>query len=339
MRIRRLYTGNVVYGRLPRGCKLCLRGFKSVVFITGVCPEDCFYCPVSGERRGKDLFFVNERPVRDLRDVVAEVASSGSRGAGITGGEPLSRLNRTAVVMKMLKETFGEGFHIHLYTSGVNLTREALRELESAGLDELRVHPDLASLESSLEVFELLERYKPKFEIGLEVPVLPGEHSLILQLVSEVSKFKIVKFIILNELEFSESNYAKLRGRGYAVSEDGKAALGSREAAEEALSEALKLRVDLSVHFCPVSSKDSYQTRLRMYRRGALTARPHELVSNEGTLLKAVISEGCARLPSMVMSRGALGFEAPLIVAEGLGVEYRLVEELPNYNRTLLNVM
>jgi pyruvate formate-lyase activating enzyme-like uncharacterized protein len=53
------YRGGVV-----RGCELCLLGAKSVIFITGLCPLSCPYCPVSAERFGKDVMYVNDVPVQ-----------------------------------------------------------------------------------------------------------------------------------------------------------------------------------------------------------------------------------------------------------------------------------
>ncbi|HDN75817.1 MAG TPA: 4Fe-4S cluster-binding domain-containing protein, partial [Acidilobales archaeon] len=103
-------------GELAVGCKLCKEGLKSTLFLTGLCPERCFYCPISFERRGKDVTFINEVLVKDLSDVIIEVIASRSRGIGITGGEPLVRFNKLVKVIKELKEFFGDEFHIHLYT-------------------------------------------------------------------------------------------------------------------------------------------------------------------------------------------------------------------------------
>jgi pyruvate formate-lyase activating enzyme-like uncharacterized protein len=170
MKLRKLYTGNVVYGELPKGCKLCLRGLKTVVFVTGLCPRDCFYCPLSAEKRGRDVFYVNERAARRAEDVVAEVLSCGSRGVGVTGGDPLVRLDRTTALIKAVKEFFGESFHVHLYTSGKTLTSEVVRKLEEAGLDEMRLHPDARDVD---RVLRTIEESEPGFQVGFEIPMLP----------------------------------------------------------------------------------------------------------------------------------------------------------------------
>ncbi|RLE80850.1 MAG: radical SAM protein, partial [Thermoprotei archaeon] len=115
--LKRYPLGNIVYGDLCEGCRICMHGRKAVIFITGLCPVNCFYCPISAERRGKDLTFVNERQVSSLKELLEEVELMDAEGAGITGGEPLVRLERTINYIRELKKHFGKDFHIHLYTS------------------------------------------------------------------------------------------------------------------------------------------------------------------------------------------------------------------------------
>jgi len=335
MKLRRLYSGSVVYGELPEGCKLCLRGLKTVVFVTGLCPRDCFYCPLSAEKRGRDVFYVNERSARGTEDVIVEALSCGSRGIGVTGGDPLVRLDRALAVIRVVKEFFGERFHVHLYTSGRTLTREVVRKLENAGLDEMRLHPDARDIDRVLKV---IEESEPTFQVGFEIPMLPDAVEEMLQLLGKLSRQKHISFVNINELEFSESNSAELKARGYKLADDWRSAEGSREAAIRVLEKVSKRGLSLNVHFCPSVSKDRYQFRLRLYRRGTLVALPHEMVSDGGTVLKAIIAESCENAPPLLVFRGRLGFETSVLAAEAFGANYQLLEELPDHFRTLLNI-
>ena len=102
---------------LPRGCQYCIRGEKLVLFVTGICPRECSFCPVSDEKYRQDVIFANERKVNSPSDLIKEAELMQAKGAGITGGDPLAKLNRTLEYIRLLKEKFGKQFHLHLYTS------------------------------------------------------------------------------------------------------------------------------------------------------------------------------------------------------------------------------
>src|SRR3990167_9322210 len=101
--------------QLPKGCQYCVKGEKLVLFITGICPRSCVFCPVSDQKYQQDVTYANERKVQDFKDVLQEAELMRANGAGITGGDPLARLERTGEYIKKLKAHFGKQFHLHLY--------------------------------------------------------------------------------------------------------------------------------------------------------------------------------------------------------------------------------
>lgn len=266
-------------GVLARGCELCYPGAKAVIFITGTCDDSCFYCPVSRDRLYHEVMFVNEEPVSSIEEVVLEVSRMGALGASITGGDPLTSLDRVVDVIRALKENFGGDFHIHLYTTGRQATVEALRTLWRAGLDEIRFHPvDLRFLKS----VERAIKYTG-MTVGIEIPIAPGLEEWAKRIMVEASRMG-VSFINLNEMEFVEPNALSLRLRGYRES--------SRRpfTVEGALETGLKLvewarKLNLApVHLCPAPFKDSIQTRNRMRRMAKLDRSWYEKPTEEGTL-------------------------------------------------------
>ncbi|WP_457620010.1 radical SAM protein [Methanopyrus sp.] len=282
---RRLDTGNVVRGTFPEGCRLCVRGAKMVVFVTGVCNRGCWYCPVSPGKKGRDVPFANERPIRSDRDLIEEAELMEAEGASLTGGDPLIRLERTVNVIRKLKDEFGDDFHIHLYTPAESVREEAIEELDGAGLDELRVHPSTDST-VNMRAAEVLENSGAG--LGFEMPAVPGEEDWILEVAKLADEYGF-GFLNVNELEFTESNAEELRKRGFERVDDdlSDAVAGSEKTALTALSEVAN-DVSITLHYCPSEVKDAVQFRERIKRMAANVARDHEEVDEEGLIVKGI---------------------------------------------------
>lgn len=279
----RFDSGSVANGDVAEGCKFCMKGSKMVLFVTGRCRAGCFYCPVSSEKRGQDVIYANECPALTDEEVIEEAEAMDAEGTGITGGDPSENLDRTIHFIRLLKDHFGKGHHIHMYTSVISLDNALA--LERAGLDEIRYHPreDLWTRMEGTEFAKIASTVRMK--VGIEVPALPnGERELITLVKYTVSVG--AGFVNLNELEFSETNWNMMSGHGYAVKDDLSAAvLGSEETAIRVM-EALP---DAPIHFCSSTFKDSVQLRNRLKRRAEHTAREYDVVTDDGTMLKGII--------------------------------------------------
>ena len=251
-----------------------------VLFITGKCETGCFYCPVSDSKMGSDSIFANELAVASLEEIIEEAKSMDALGTGITGGDPLMKMDRTLKAIKILKEQLGKEHHIHLYTSTIDLKK--VKELASAGLDEIRFHPS-ADIWESVKGTELGDIVKLGLDVGIEVPALPGRMDSLKALVKDASELG-VKFINLNELEFSETNWDMMDSMGYDLKDDSSAVAGSEEVALEVIKHS-----GMSVHFCSSSFKDSVQLRRRLIRRAENTAREMDVITEDGTILKGLL--------------------------------------------------
>ncbi len=267
------------FNYLPEGCRMCYKGAKMVLFVTGVCGKNCFYCPVSYERREKDMIFANEKRVEKDDDIIEVALLMDALGTGITGGEPLLRLDRVVHYIKLLKRRFGDSHHIHLYTA-LAPNRGVIRSLRSAGLDELRFHPPphlWANIGKTYYRDSIVAAHELGIRVGIEVPSIQADFSGILSLLEEVGGF-----LNLNELEFSETNADELKKRGYVPVDDISSGVrGSKEVAE--------LLNGSRFHFCSSLFKDAVQLRERLKRIAKRTARDFDEITDDGTLVYGVI--------------------------------------------------
>lgn len=272
-------------GSLPKGCKYCIKGEKTVFFITGICSkkETCYYCPISDLKKDKDVIYANEWKIENDDNLIQEIKLCDSKGVGITGGDPLVVLDRTIYYIKLLKEEFGKDFHIHLYTPLELVDKEKLKKLNEAGLDEIRFHLDVDN-DNLWNKILLAKEFR--WNIGVEIPVIPNKEKEIKKLIDFIDGK--VKFLNLNELEISDSNANKLTELGFYCKDD--ISYGIKDSEEL----ALKLlqyceNKNLDVHYCTVKLKDSVQLANRIKKRARNVKESFDELTKEGTLIRGAI--------------------------------------------------
>lgn len=279
-------------GPLSEGCKQCVKGKKLVLFITGLCAQRCFYCPVSEQKYGKDVVFANEWQIVDPKnptELVKEAEMMGAKGAGITGGDPLVKVDRCAEYIRLLKKRFGERFHVHLYTPLKLVTEERLQRLFDAGLDEIRFHPDLDD-ESLWPRLLIARRFS--WSVGVEIPAIPGYDDKTKRLIDFIGDK--VDFLNLNELELSDTRTSHYNLAAFAQKDS--VSYGAKGAIE--MAKCMVAYADLRglrAHLCTAKLKDAVQLKNRMKARSKNQALHFDIQTDEGLLMR-----GCVFLPDLV---------------------------------------
>ena len=280
---KKMECGSLCNGSLAEGCEHCVNGSKMVLLVTGRCKWNCYYCPVSLEKKGLDVIYANEARVTDDEGIIAEAESMDATGTGITGGDPLIDIDRTVHFINLLKSRFGKEHHIHLYTATID--PEKVRRLEEAGLDEIRFHP-MVQMWTRMDdtcLKEIVE--STKMDVGIEVPAIPGKEAELSELVRYADSIG-VKFINLNELEFSESNWDMMAANSFEVKDDiSSAVLGSYETALA----VMKANKKINIHFCSSAFKDGVQLRRRLIRRAEHICTDYQAVTDDGTLVRGYV--------------------------------------------------
>ena len=284
------------------GCIQCQMGSKLVLFITGHCHWMCDYCPLSENRREIDWMFANERRVDigDWQAVIEEARAMNATGAGITGGDPVMARERVLEACKILKNEFGNDFHLHMYTS-IPFKTEWATDFAEAGLDEIRFH--FLDLKSEKYTETMAACIESGMLTGVEIPCEPDKENELMELL-ETMRDMPVQFLNLNELEITVGNHDNMEIRGFNLSDEITAgAAGSGELATRMRDRVMAASIGAAdpedgtvrepypyhLKFCTATYKDSGQLRRRFIRRGEHTISPHEILTEDGTLLFGAI--------------------------------------------------
>ncbi len=271
-------------GTLAKGCQQCVKGEKLVLFVTGLCPRKCTYCPISDQKSKKDVTYANEWPTSKIDEIIEEARLCNSKGAGFTGGDPLTKINRVCTYIKTLKRAFTKNFHIHLYTSFDLATEERLKQLYDSGLDEIRFHADL---DNSKLWERIAVANKFDWDVGVEIPVIPGKKTKTLNLLNFLSNK--IKFINLNELEVSDAKANTLGKQGFRTKDRlSYGVKGSEQLAKELLKYAAK-NCSYNVHYCTAKLKDRVQLASRIKRRANNIKEYFDIMNKNGTLTRGAI--------------------------------------------------
>ena len=353
------------------GCIQCQMGSKLVLFITGHCHWMCDYCPLSENRREIDWMFANERRVDigDWQAVIEEARAMNATGAGITGGDPVMARDRVFEACKILKNEFGDDFHLHMYTS-IPFKAEWANDFAEAGLDEIRFH--FLDMESEKYTQTMAACVESGMLTGVEIPCEPDKEDELMELL-ETMRDMPVQFLNLNELEITVGNHDNMEIRGFNLSEEITAgAAGSGELATRMRDRVMAASIGAAdpedgtvrepypyhLKFCTATYKDSGQLRRRFIRRGEHTISPHEILTEDGTLLFGAVdcsqedSEGWIEeihtetgLPRRFMLYDSENerIELPLSMAEELvgdiDAPISLVEVHPTHERLEMTVV
>ncbi|MFX1302781.1 MAG: radical SAM protein [Promethearchaeota archaeon] len=274
---------------IPKGCKYCLKGSKLVLFLNGICqkPDHCsWYCPISEERRGKNLTFANEIEINTKEELLQEINIIDANGMSITGGEPLLETNfeKTIDYIKYVKLKKGKRFHIHLYTNGINFNETKADILSTVGLDEIRFHP---AKENWGHIEKALNK---KMLVGVEVPVIPEKQYLenLEELIIYLNTIG-ADFVNLNEFEYCFPNSQSLKERGFQLKKGSIASVVNSQESAIDLIQKLGPKTSIKMHFCSIKAKDYYQLKNRYIRRAKNIKLPFEVITEEGLLVFAQI--------------------------------------------------
>lgn len=329
------------------GCKFCVKGEKLVLFMGGKCSRACWYCSLSQNRKKTETAYANERPIKKISDIILEAKLNHSKGAGITGGDPLVYFDKTLKYAKTLKREFGKKFHIHIYLPLPLVDEEKLLKLKEV-VDEVRFHPSFIAgendklKEKEFDKIVIASRIFGVKNTGIEVPMVPEKAREIWDFI--VSLEGKIGFANLNEFELSETNF-KITTEHYKLNEDSYTIRHSLKEGKKLVRKAEKQKLKVKVHLCTARTKDSYQFINRLLNYDIL---PYGNRTDEGTVVYFAIENNSKKTENELKKytkkyfndkkrkRLIIDMDEVLTVYENSNLKVARIEEHPTWGSDIL---
>lgn len=278
---------------LSPGCRACMAGSWSCLFINSRCNAACFYCPSAQEEAAVPV--TNTIPFDRSDEYAAYVDRLGFTGVGISGGEPLLNLDRSVEYLDAVKRRLGDRVHTWLYTNGLLLTEQGARRLRGSGLDELRV--DISAVGYSLEAVSLAARVFPT--VTVEIPAIPEDEGLLQGLLPRLVDAGVAH-LNLHQLKATPYNLKAFADRGYTFQhEEQLTVLGSELSALRLLRRALDQGTPLPINYCSLAYKMRFQKVAARQRGAALIRRSYEDICQSGLLRQASVFGAAAPMAAL----------------------------------------
>ena len=256
--------------KFPAGCRSCLLGTGlSAVRKTNRCDAKCRFCydygvldsqPPVGEGMweiGGTKFYEDDLPL--LLSIYKKPT-----GISYVYLEPFMEIEKYYGVVKTFHDA---GIHQHLYTNGVHASRENLKALAEAGLDEIRFNLGASNCaDAVIEKIAVAREYFPM--VGIETPMTPEFYEACLR-----KKEKILAtgldFINCAELHLNENNIENYAGENLYMCRQGYVSpIFSRNLTLRFMRQAAEEKWPIVVHDCSNRTKFARDLNLRAKEGG-----------------------------------------------------------------------
>ena len=265
---RTYYVGDDA--RFPRGCRSCLLGTGlSAIRKTNRCNLQCPFCYNYGELDaippvGEGYWEIGGTKFaeRDL-PLLFSVQNKPS-GIAYVYLEPFMEIEKYYGVIRAFKDA---GIHQHMYTNGTLATRENLRALADAGLDELRFNLGATNCaDKVIENIALARQYIP--HVGIETPMTPAFDAMFAKKRRAILGAK-PDFINCAELHLNANNIGNYAGESLYMSRRGYVSpIWSRELTLRLMRCAAEEGWEMLVHDCSNRTKFARDLNLRAKEGG-----------------------------------------------------------------------
>jgi uncharacterized protein len=300
-------------GPLSAGCATCQEGYWGCNYITRRCQRNCFYCLRYHSMKTHPDAESDNFTFKSPAEHIAFLKTFRVRGVGFSGGEPLLALERLLEHVTAIRKELGDSFYLWTYTNGDLVTRDTLKSLKQAGLNEIRF--DLSARGYDLSPAVLAREYIPT--VTVEIPAIPEDLALLKEIIVEMQAIGI-KHLNLHQLLAGQRTWKAYCARHYHFSCQRPPAVHESElCALRLLAYACEKQIALPINYCSLAYKTRFQHRgWRMRNALAAVEGPQE-ITDAGYIRSMSISDSDARIAALMHRFQAAGLDSKLWRLDG----------------------
>lgn len=235
------------------GCEICGEGKWSCLFITNECNANCFYCPTS---QNEDALPSTQNLTFETPEAYAEYINHFKfKGISFSGGEPFLYFDKTLAYLKTLRDLCSPDLYIWIYTNGVLVNDDKLKQLAELGLNEIRF--DIGATNYNISSLKNAANYIPYLTV--EVPAVPEEYDTIISLLPELIKAGVTN-INLHQMRLTKHNFSKLKKKNYTyIPAERPLVLESEICALKIMQFTRENNLSIGINYCSFHFKNRFQ--------------------------------------------------------------------------------
>ncbi len=258
------------------GCRLCVEGHWSCLFVNNRCNCKCFYCPTpqvdTSIPETQNITFDNPE------NYIEYIKKFGFKGVGLSGGEPLLTFDTTIDFLSKIKKELGDLVYVWMYTNGTLLDKENVTKLAESGLDEIRF--DLTATEYNTKNLKLALGKIPN--VTVEIPAIPEDMAQLKKMVIELDSLG-VNYLNLHQMRLTPYNFNNLFNRNYTFLHGQKiTVLESELTALKIINFVFQHGLKLAVNYCSFHYKSHYQKVAFRKKTAAFVLNGQEEINQNG---------------------------------------------------------
>lgn len=278
----------VILGGLSPGCQACKDGTWDCIFITMRCNLNCPFCyspsAAPPDFSGSVFGATPDEMARNYR-------KTRIHGISFSGGEPFLQPQKLLEWVTGMREAF-PGAYIWVYTNGLLLDLEILRQLADLRLNELRFNTAATGYTHPTVMGNIQQAVTLIPNVTVEIPAIPEQDQQLLNSLAEWARHG-VKYLNLHELIYEPGTpSASLAGpRQALITPDHhftQVHPQSRLLTLKVMERVYKEGLNLAVNDC------SMQNKLRQVRGRRLSLTPLTRQLHEKALPDGMMESNCA---------------------------------------------